>query len=89
MRLQGKPRDITPTIAAGPDVPRPRGLYDELEAHASPARELQIALAASLESSAAHEPGRWPGAVRLGIIGGGSSLMWWGLIVVVRGLIKL
>ena len=89
MRLQGKPRDPAPTVPAVPDGPRPKGVHDDVQAYTSPARELQTALAASFETAAAHEPGRWPGAVRLAIIGGGSSLMWWGLIVVVRGALKL
>ena len=67
----------------------PRDVDPDATAHPSPARDLQSSLAESLQDAFPAEIPRWPGAVRLTIICGGSGLMWAGLIALGKAAFKL
>lgn len=85
-----KVRDAAPKIEPSPaSGRRPRRVDEQTTAHASPARDLQTSLAEQLETGPPDEPHRWPGAVRLAIIGGGSALTWAGVVILARAVMKL
>ena len=67
----------------------PRSVDERTTAHASPARNLQSSLAESLETSLSEEPQRWPGAVRMTIICGGSALLWTGIAAVCKAVLSI
>lgn len=68
----------TPHSAPQDDVdPKgPRLAEDSLPPQASPARELQASLTSELEYGWRRDPPRWPGALRLAVIMGGSAGLW-------------
>ena len=74
---------------SGPPARRARGprcVQDDAVAHVSPARELQTALMAELATEDDDVRSRWPGAVRLCVIGGGSLGLWCAIIAGVHAL---
>lgn len=76
------PPALLPARSSGP-----RKLEHQDAPLASPARELQSALEAELAAGREAETPRWPGAVRLSIIGGGSLVFWVAIIAAVRAVI--
>lgn len=85
-------RDSALTPSAAPASPfartgGPRQLEGDDAPLASPARNLQNALAAELALSREAATPRWPGAVRLSIIGGSSLILWIAIIAGVRSLL--
>lgn len=72
------------TPSARVHVPTVQAVDDATCAHASPAKELQDELEARLAEK--HEVSilRWPGAVRLLFILGGSGMGWAGLLALVK-----
>ena len=79
-------RPLEPPPAPEPERQRsgPRLADEGLVPHASPARELQNLLSSGLEQALELGTPRWPGALRLAIIIGGSAGLWALVIAGVR-----
>ena len=73
--------------------PPPRSMVhaaaSEAIAHASPARSLQAELQARITAPDADATARWPGAVRVLIIVGGSLVGWASLFAMTKIAIEL
>ena len=68
----------TPHSAPRDDIEQkgPRLAEDGLPPQASPARALQASLISELENGWRQDTPRWPGALRLAVIMGGSAGFW-------------
>lgn len=82
-------REAAAETGARVPVGRPRHADERATPYASPARDLQASLAEHLEAALPEESQRWPGAVRLAIICGGSAATWAGVVMLCRAALKL